>query len=110
MASPTAAPLAKPRVTPLCDMNPAPPPVNARTPRKTRNANPAQRSTANASGAAAAPMAAFGAACKERGLWPFIHFNRTHVVPPCTITDEDARTGLAILDDVLAEVDGFYEG
>src|SRR5699024_8591926 len=29
----------------------------------------------NASGEAAAPMAAFGAACKERGLWPFVHFN-----------------------------------
>ena len=35
----------------------------------------------NASGAANAPMAAFGAACKKNGLWPFVNMNRTHVVP-----------------------------
>ncbi|MGC8511269.1 MAG: aspartate aminotransferase family protein, partial [Acidimicrobiales bacterium] len=40
----------------------------------------------NATGADAAPMNEFAAACKERGLWPFTHFNRTHVVPPCTAT------------------------
>lgn len=61
----------------------------------------------NASGEAAAPMAAFGAACKERGLWPFVHFNRTHVVPPCVISDDDAREGLAILDEALTVADGY---
>ena len=61
----------------------------------------------NASGEAAAPMAAFGAACKERGLWPFVHFNRTHVVPPCVISDDDAREGLAILDDALSVADSY---
>ncbi|MDT4973575.1 MAG: taurine---2-oxoglutarate transaminase, partial [Pseudonocardiales bacterium] len=40
----------------------------------------------NASGADAKPMAEFAAACRQRGLWPFVHFNRTHVVPPCTTT------------------------
>ncbi|MDO5502923.1 MAG: aspartate aminotransferase family protein [Actinomycetia bacterium] len=59
----------------------------------------------NAAGAAAKPMADFGAACKKAGLWPFIHFNRTHVVPPITISDEDLREGLAILDDALTAVD-----
>ncbi|MBO3738036.1 hypothetical protein [Actinoplanes flavus] len=25
----------------------------------------------------------------NRGPWPFVHFNRLHVVPPCTITAEE---------------------
>ncbi|WP_353355858.1 aspartate aminotransferase family protein [Intrasporangium sp. DVR] len=61
----------------------------------------------NASGDAATPMAAFAAACKERGLWPFTHFNRTHVVPPCTTTPEEAEEGLAILDEALDVADTF---
>ena len=64
----------------------------------------------NAAGADAKPMNAFAAACKERGLWPFTHFNRTHVVPPCTTTAEEVREGLAILDEALAVADGFYTG
>ncbi len=59
----------------------------------------------NAGGAAAAPMNEFAAACKAAGLWPFVHFNRTHVVPPCTITVEDAQRGLAILDEALTVAD-----
>ena len=61
----------------------------------------------NAAGEAAKPMAAFAGACKERGLWPFVHFNRTHVVPPCTTTPEEVEEGLAILDEALAVADGF---
>jgi taurine---2-oxoglutarate transaminase len=64
----------------------------------------------NASGAAAAPMAEFTAACKERGLWPFVHFNRTHVVPPCTTTPDQIREGVAILDEALAVADRYYTG
>jgi taurine--2-oxoglutarate transaminase len=59
----------------------------------------------NASGAAAAPMNEFASACKERGLWPFTHFNRTHVVPPCTTSAEEVREGLAILDEALTVAD-----
>jgi taurine--2-oxoglutarate transaminase len=59
----------------------------------------------NAAGAAAAPMNAFAAACKERGLWPFVHFNRTHVVPPLTTTAEELHTGLDILDEALTVAD-----
>jgi taurine---2-oxoglutarate transaminase len=47
------------------------------------------------------------AACKSRGLLPFANFNRLHVVPPCNTRAEDARTGLAILDEVLTLADGF---
>ncbi len=64
----------------------------------------------NASGAAARPMADFSAACQERGLWPFVHFNRTHVVPPCTTTDEEMLEGLDILDEALDVADRFYTG
>ena len=59
----------------------------------------------NASGAAAKPMADFAAACKGMGLWPFVHFNRTHVVPPLTISDEDLTKGLEILDEALTVAD-----
>jgi len=31
-------------------------------------------------------------------------------VPPCIITDAEAKEGLAILDEVLAPVDAYYEG
>ena len=50
-------------------------------------------------------MTEFAAACKQRGLWPFTHFNRTHVVPPCTIGERDLRDGLAILDEALEVAD-----
>jgi taurine--2-oxoglutarate transaminase len=64
----------------------------------------------NAAGPDAAPMNEFAAACKKNGLWPFTHFNRTHVVPPCTITADEAREGLAILDDALTVADSYYTG
>ena len=59
----------------------------------------------NASGHAAKPMAEFASACKAKGLWPFTHFNRVHVVPPLTISDDDLRAGLAIVDEALEVTD-----
>ena len=64
----------------------------------------------NAAGAAAAPMAELAAACKERGMWPFIHFNRLHVVPPCTTSADELREGLGILDEALKVADQHYTG
>ncbi len=64
----------------------------------------------NAAGADAKAMTDFAAACKERGLWPFTHFNRTHVVPPCTTTPDEVRDGLAILDEALEVADRHYTG
>ena len=64
----------------------------------------------NAAGAEAKPMADFAAACKQRGLWPFVHFNRTHVVPPCTASVEEVELGLAILDEALTVTDAHYTG
>jgi taurine--2-oxoglutarate transaminase len=67
-----------------------------------------------------APLAPYGnsspavnelvAACRREGLLIFNNFNRIHVVPPCTITDEEARDGLARLDRALATIDSYYEG
>ncbi len=64
----------------------------------------------NAGGAAAAPMTEFATACRQRGLWPFTHFNRTHVVPPCTVSAEEVAEGVAILDDALTVADRYYTG
>ena len=55
----------------------------------------------NAAGADAKPMLELVTACKERNLWPFTHFNRMHVVPPCNTPVEDVKAGLAIIDEVL---------
>jgi taurine--2-oxoglutarate transaminase len=64
----------------------------------------------NAAGAEAIPMAEFANVCKQRGLWPFIHFNRTHVVPPCTVGEDELREGLDILDEALEAADRHYTG
>jgi taurine--2-oxoglutarate transaminase len=50
------------------------------------------------------------AECRRRGLMPFINFNRLHVVPPCTISESEAKEGLAILDEALQVADGYYRG
>ena len=64
----------------------------------------------NASGADAKPMVEFANACKARGLWPFVHFNRTHVAPPCNASADELREGIAILDEALSVADSYYEG
>jgi taurine--2-oxoglutarate transaminase len=48
--------------------------------------------------------------CKKRGLMPFTNFNRLHVVPPCIVTESEAKEGLAILDEVLTLTDKHYTG
>jgi len=50
------------------------------------------------------------AACKKGGMIPFANFNRIHVVPPCTIGDEDAKEGLAVLDAALSVGDAHAAG
>ncbi len=64
----------------------------------------------NAAGADAKPMADLAAACKAKGLWPFTHFNRLHVVPPCNTPVHEVRQGLAIIDEALAVADSFVTG
>ena len=48
--------------------------------------------------------------CKKRGLMPFANFNRMHVVPPCVVTEAEAREGLKILDQAFSAVDSYYQG
>ncbi|MEU6944352.1 aspartate aminotransferase family protein [Streptomyces sp. NPDC046316] len=59
----------------------------------------------NATGEANAPMAAFGAAAKKHGLWPFINMNRTHAVPACNVSEAEAKEGLSALDAALSVAD-----
>jgi taurine---2-oxoglutarate transaminase len=50
------------------------------------------------------------AQCRARGLMPFINYNRLHVVPPCTVSESEAKEGLGILDEVFTVIDAYYEG
>jgi taurine--2-oxoglutarate transaminase len=61
-------------------------------------------------GGSSEAMATLVAECRARGLMPFVNYNRLHVVPPCTVSDAEAKEGLAILDDVFSVVDRYYEG
>lgn len=64
----------------------------------------------NASGPAAKPMLELMGACKKNGVWPFAHFNRLQVTPPCTTSDDDIREGLAGIDAALTVADQYYTG
>ena len=57
-------------------------------------------------GGSSPEMAAIVKGCQERGMLPFSNYNRIHVVPPLTTTDDEAREGLAILDAALAAAAG----
>jgi taurine--2-oxoglutarate transaminase len=64
----------------------------------------------NAAGEAAKPMLEVAAACKAQGVWPFTHFNRLHVVPPCVTSEKDLMNGLDVIDDALDVADRYYTG
>jgi taurine--2-oxoglutarate transaminase len=49
-------------------------------------------------------------ACRDEGLLIFNNFNRLHIVPPCTISESEARDGLARLDRALSVADQYYAG
>ena len=50
----------------------------------------------------ASVIAGLKSALLERGYVPFAADNRIHVVPPLVMSDDDARRGLEILDEVFA--------
>jgi taurine---2-oxoglutarate transaminase len=64
----------------------------------------------NAAGEANRPMVELVGACRERGLMPFVNYNRLHAVPPCTVSDAEAKDGLAILDEALSVLAPYYQG
>ena len=54
-------------------------------------------------GASSPAMNAILAACRRGGVLPFANFNRIHVVPPLTITADEVREGIGVLDVALAQ-------
>jgi taurine---2-oxoglutarate transaminase len=61
----------------------------------------------NAAGEAAAPVGRVARAALEQGLYLMTHWNVIMVVPPLTITPEEADEGVAVLDEVLAIADEY---
>jgi len=55
-------------------------------------------------------MAELVSALRANGVLPFTNYHRLHVVPPCTITDEEAAEGLAAIDKALTAIGRFYTG
>jgi taurine--2-oxoglutarate transaminase len=50
------------------------------------------------------------AASRQENLLIFNNYHRLHIVPPCTVTDDEARDGLARLDRALSVADKYYVG
>jgi len=61
-------------------------------------------------GGSSPAMNEFISACKDNGLLPFANYNRLHVVPPCTITVDEAQEALVRLDRALAVTSKHYVG
>ena len=61
-------------------------------------------------GGSSPAMTELVAESKKRGMLPFTNFNRLHVVPPCNVSDAEAKEGLAIIDEVLTLTDKHYTG
>lgn len=50
------------------------------------------------------------AACRKENLLVFNNYHRLHIVPPCTVTNDEAREGLTRLDRALGVADKYYVG
>jgi taurine--2-oxoglutarate transaminase len=61
-------------------------------------------------GATSPAMNDIVAASRNEALLIFTNYNRIHVVPPCTITSDEARDGLERLDRALSVADHYYSG
>lgn len=59
----------------------------------------------NAAGEAALPVTELVAACKAKGVWPFAHFNRIHITPPCNTKPDELLAALDVIDEVLEMAD-----
>ena len=57
-------------------------------------------------GGASAEVAAVVAGCRQRGMMPFVNFNRIHLVPPLNTSDEQVREAIAILAEALTQAHG----
>jgi taurine--2-oxoglutarate transaminase len=61
-------------------------------------------------GGSSAAMGELVGALKANGVLPFTNYHRLHVVPPCTISVDEARDGLAAIDKALAAIGHHYHG
>jgi taurine---2-oxoglutarate transaminase len=61
-------------------------------------------------GGTSAAMTELVGALKANGVLPFTNYHRLHVVPPCTVTEAEAREGLAAIDKALAAISQHYTG
>jgi taurine---2-oxoglutarate transaminase len=61
-------------------------------------------------GGSSAAMAELVGALKANGVLPFTNYHRLHVVPPCIITADEAREGLAAIDKALTTIGHHYVG
>lgn len=61
-------------------------------------------------GAPSTAMADVVAATKKAGVLPFVNANRIHVVPPCTMTPDEAWRVIDALDHALTVGDAHTEG
>jgi taurine--2-oxoglutarate transaminase len=61
-------------------------------------------------GGSSAAMAELVGALKANGVLPFTNYHRLHVVPPCIISADEAREGLAAIDKALTTIGHHYTG
>ncbi len=61
-------------------------------------------------GASSPAMNELVAACRKNGLMPFANFNRLQLVPPCNVSEADAKLGIELLDKSISEIDKYYTG
>lgn len=59
-------------------------------------------------GASSPAMNELVAACRKNGLMPFANFNRLQLVPPCNVSEADAKLGLELLDKSISEINKYY--
>ncbi|HET6214098.1 MAG TPA: aspartate aminotransferase family protein [Micromonosporaceae bacterium] len=63
----------------------------------------------NATGPDAEPMTRVQQACREAGVWPFVHMNRIHLAPPLVITEEEIKVGIDAIDAALDIADEYVD-
>ncbi len=61
-------------------------------------------------GGSSPAMAELVSALKANGVLPFTNYHRLHVVPPCTVTDDEIGAGLAAIDKALTSIEHHYTG
>lgn len=61
-------------------------------------------------GGSSAAMAELVVALKANGVLPFTNYHRLHIVPPCTVSEDEIREGLDAVDKALSSIGQYYTG